>query len=41
MLTTNKYEGHGLWFWVVIAILVDVAAFIFFDIALARREDDI
>ena len=41
MLTTNKYEGHGLWFWVVIAILVDVAAFIFFDIAFARREDDI
>lgn len=41
MLTTNKYEGHGLWFWVVMAILVDVAAFIFFDIAFARREDDI
>ena len=40
MLTSNKYRGHGLWFWVVISILIDVAAFIFFDIAFARRSED-
>lgn len=40
MLTTNKYRGHGLWFWVVISILIDLAAFIFFDIAFARRAED-
>jgi len=38
MLTTDKYKGHGLWFWVVISILVDVAAFIFCDIAFAKRD---
>ncbi len=35
----GKYRGHGLWYWVVIAILLDVAAFIFFDITFAKRED--
>lgn len=35
----GKYRGQGLWYWVVISILLDVAAFIFFDIAFAKRED--
>jgi hypothetical protein len=35
----GKYRGHGLWYWVVIAILLDVAAFIFFDITFAKRDD--
>lgn len=35
----GKYEGHGFFFWVLISILVDVAAFIFFDIAFKKRED--
>ncbi len=40
MLTSDKYRGHGLWFWVVISILIDVAAFIFFDLTFARRAED-
>lgn len=35
----GKYAGHGFFFWVLISILVDVAAFIFFDIAFKKRED--
>lgn len=35
----DRYEGHGFFFWVLISILVDVAAFIFFDIAFKKRED--
>lgn len=35
----GKFEGHGFLFWIVISILVDVAAFIFFDIAFKKRED--
>lgn len=34
----GEYAGHGFFFWVIISILVDVAAFIFFDIACRRRE---
>ena len=33
----GKFKGHGLWYWVVIAILLDVAAFIFFDFTFAKR----
>ena len=32
------YKGRGLWFWVIVAIMVDVAGFIFFDIAFRKRE---
>lgn len=32
------YKGRGLWFWVILAIMVDVAGFIFFDIAFRKRE---
>lgn len=35
----GEFEGHGFLFWIVISILVDVAAFIFFDIAFRKRED--
>ena len=34
----GKYNGHGLWYWIVLSILVDIAAFIFFDIAFARED---
>lgn len=35
----NQYAGHGFIFWILISILVDMAAFIFFDIAFKKRED--
>lgn len=35
----GEFEGHGFLFWIVISILVDVAAFIFFDIAFKKHED--
>lgn len=35
----GEFEGHSFLFWIVISILVDVAAFIFFDIAFRKRED--
>ena len=35
----GEYAGHGFFFWVLISILVDVAAFIFFDFAFKKRED--
>jgi len=38
-LTTDKYDGHGFIWWVFIALLVDLAAFIFFDIA-ARKNNN-
>lgn len=34
----GEYAGHGFFFWVIISILVDIAAFIFFDIAFKRRD---
>ncbi len=37
-LTTTKYDGHGFIFWVLISILVDIAAFIFFDMAFKKRD---
>lgn len=35
----GEYAGRGFLFWVIISILVDVAAFIFFDIAFKKREE--
>lgn len=35
----GEYAGHGFFFWVLISILVDIAAFIFFDIAFKKSED--
>ena len=34
----GEYAGRGFIFWVIISILVDIAAFIFFDIAFKKRE---
>ena len=34
----GKYEGYGFTFWIIISILVDVAAFIFFDIAFKETD---
>lgn len=34
----GEYAGHGFIFWVIISILVDIAAFIFFDLAFKKRE---
>ncbi len=35
----GKYAGRGFAFWIIIACLVDIAGFIFFDIAFAKRRD--
>jgi hypothetical protein len=35
----GKYAGRGFIFWIVIAALVDIAGFIFFDIAFAKRDN--
>ncbi len=37
-LTTDKYDGHGFIWWVFIALLVDLAAFIFFDLAVRKKQ---
>lgn len=33
----GEYEGHGFLFWIIISILVDIAAFIFFDITFKKE----
>lgn len=33
----GEFTGHGFGFWILISILVDIAAFIFFDIAFKKR----
>ena len=40
-LTTDKYDGHGFIWWVFISILVDLAAFIFFDLAVRKHNNAI
>lgn len=35
----GKFAGRGFVFWVIISILVDVAAFVFFDIAFKKSEN--
>ncbi len=35
----GAYTGYGFVFWIIISILVDIAAFIFFDLAFKKRED--
>lgn len=32
----GKYKGYGLIYWVIVSILVDIAAFIFFDLAFKK-----
>lgn len=34
----GEFDGHGFGFWILISILVDIAAFIFFDIAFKKRD---
>lgn len=34
----GRYAGRGFAFWIIIAALVDIAGFIFFDIAFAKKE---
>lgn len=34
----GKYKGMGFFYWILIAALVDIAGFIFFDIAFRRTE---
>jgi hypothetical protein len=34
----GKYAGHGFFFWILISILVDIAAFIFFDLAFRKKD---
>lgn len=34
----GRFEGYGFIFWIVISILVDIAAFIFFDLAFKKTE---
>ena len=34
----GEYAGHGFMFWIIISILVDISAFIFFDLAFKKRE---
>lgn len=35
----GRYAGRGFIFWILLSLVVDIAAFIFFDIAFTRRED--
>lgn len=35
----GEFAGHGFIFWILISVLVDVAAFIFFDLAFRKTED--
>lgn len=35
----GKHAGRGFIFWVIIAVLVDIAAFIFFDIAFRKTDE--
>lgn len=39
-LTTDKYDGHGFIWWVFIALLVDLAAFIFFNMAISDKNNN-
>ena len=34
----GEYAGHGFAFWIIISVLVDIAAFMFFDLAF-KKED--
>lgn len=34
----GKFNGHGFFWWILLAVLIDIAAFIFFDIAFKKTE---
>jgi len=35
----GEYAGHGFFYWILISILVDIAAFIFFDITFKNSDE--
>lgn len=37
-ITTNRYDGHGFIWWVLISLLVDIAGFIFFYLANNQKD---
>lgn len=39
-LTTDKYNGHGFIWWVFIALLVDLAGFVFFNLAFCKDNNN-
>lgn len=39
-LITDKFQGHGFIWWILIALLVDLAAFVFFNLAFGRNENN-
>ncbi len=39
-LTTDKYNGHGFIWWVLIALLVDLAGFIFYNISFNSKNNN-
>lgn len=39
-LTTDRFAGHGFIWWVFIALLVDIAGFIFFNIAFNKKNNN-
>jgi hypothetical protein len=38
-LTTDKFDGRGFIFWIILSALVDIAGFIFYNIAFKKEED--
>lgn len=40
-VTTDKFKGHGFLWWILLSILVDLAAFVFFNIASRKGNDTI
>lgn len=39
-LFTNKYDGYGIIWWVLVALLVDLAGFIFFNMAFDNKNNN-
>ena len=39
-ITTDKYNGHGFIWWVFIALLVDLAGFVFFNLAFGKDNNN-
>ena len=36
----GEYDGHGFIYWIILSMLVDIAAFIFFDLAFKMNEEE-
>lgn len=39
-ITTSKYDGHGFLWWILAAVLVDIAGFIFFNMAFNSKQNN-